>query len=193
MECLYWFRLPPSLLQTPYTGQTDTVPSVFSYLQLLMLITWQWHYTHLLLRSMLRRMPCSNYLLLSGPTAANPPHAIAADEWDGRTDRQTPYRFRDHAVHTMRAVAITISSHIQITRNRLHMACTLMSSYCKLSIGDRQDPPDDVVAGLLLSAIVGIDRRTHNVPSHRPCSTYYTASTDANNHSHASTDRGLSI
>ena len=79
MECLYWFRLPPSLLQTPYTGQTDTVPSVFSYLQLLMLITW--HYTHLL-----RRMPCSNYLLLSGPTAANPPHAIAADEWDGQTD-----------------------------------------------------------------------------------------------------------
>ena len=166
---------------------TTNFKSVFSYLHLLMLITW--HYTHLLLRSMLRRMPCSNYLLLAGPTAANPPHAITADEWDG----QTPYRFRDHAVHTMRVVAITISSHIQITRNRLHMACTLMSSYCKLSISDRQDPPDDVVAGLLLSAIVGTDRRTHNVPSHRPCSTYYTASTDANNYSHASTDRGLSI
>jgi len=41
-------------------------------------------------------------LLLAGPTAANPPHAAAASEWDGRT----PYRYVDPVQHTMRAVTI---------------------------------------------------------------------------------------
>jgi len=40
------------------------------------------------------RAATDRYLLPAGPTAANPPHAAAASEWDRLTDRQrTPYRY----------------------------------------------------------------------------------------------------
>jgi len=54
------------------------------------------------------------YVLLTGCSAANLPHAAAAVErW---TDRQTPNRYTDPAPHTVQAVLVTsdisdISSH----------------------------------------------------------------------------------
>ena len=54
------------------------------------------------------------YLLPAGPTAANPPHAAAAGEWerqavggtDRQTDRRTTYRYIYPPPHTMRAVPV---------------------------------------------------------------------------------------
>jgi len=44
---------------------------------------------------LLRRWPCSNrYLLPAGPTAANPPHAAAAGEWDRQTEGRTRAEFK---------------------------------------------------------------------------------------------------
>ena len=41
------------------------------------------------------------------PTCSNPPHVIAVvDRWDRQTDRLTPYRYVDPALHTMPAVPI---------------------------------------------------------------------------------------
>jgi len=59
-----------------------------------------WHCPHMLLRAVLRRGCCccvdrasiDRYLLPAGPTAANPPHAAAAGEWDKRTDSVPFYR-----------------------------------------------------------------------------------------------------
>jgi len=46
----------------------------------------------------------SRYTALARPSAANQPHAAAAgDQQDRRTDGRTPDRYRDPAVHTMRA------------------------------------------------------------------------------------------
>jgi len=42
--------------------------------------------------------------LAAGPTAANPPHAAAADEWDRQTDT-VPFH-RDPAARTMRTAGI---------------------------------------------------------------------------------------
>jgi len=50
-----------------------------------------WSCSHLLLCALLlQRRPCSNdrYLLPTGPTAENPPHAAAAGQWDRQTDRR---------------------------------------------------------------------------------------------------------
>jgi len=62
---------------------------VFAYLRTLK----TWHCPHLLLSAvLLPRRPCSDrdrHLQPAGTTAANPPHAAAADEWYRHTDRQT--------------------------------------------------------------------------------------------------------
>ena len=61
--------------------------SVFSFVRTLK----TWSCSHLLLCALLlRRRPCSNdrYLLSTGPTAENPPHAAAAGQWDRQTDRR---------------------------------------------------------------------------------------------------------
>jgi len=39
-------------------------------------------------------------------TAANPPHASAAGEWNRQTDGRTQYRFMDPALRNMRTVPI---------------------------------------------------------------------------------------
>jgi len=42
----------------------------------------------------LQQSPIDRYILLAGPTAANPPHAAAAvDSWDRQTDGRIPYSF----------------------------------------------------------------------------------------------------
>ena len=44
--------------------------------------------------------------LPAGPTAANPPHAAAAGEWDRQTDGRTPCGYTDSLPLTMRATPI---------------------------------------------------------------------------------------
>jgi len=52
-----------------------------------------------------RRAAVDRYLLLAGPTAANPQHRRAVGEWDRQTDGRTPYRYIDPIPHiTTRAV-----------------------------------------------------------------------------------------
>jgi len=50
------------------------------------------------------RAAVDQYLLAAGPTAANPPHAAAAGEWDRQTDT-VPFH-RDPAALTMRTAGI---------------------------------------------------------------------------------------
>ena len=45
------------------------------------------HCSHLLLNVVLLGARCCRSISLAGPTAANPPHAAAAGEWDRQTDR----------------------------------------------------------------------------------------------------------
>jgi len=55
------------------------------------------------------RAAIDRYLLPAGPTAANPPHAAAAGEWD----RQTDGRFIDHIAYcagSVRIIAVTCQS-----------------------------------------------------------------------------------
>ena len=58
-----------------------------------------WHCPH----SPAATAAIDRYLLVlpAGPTAANPPHAAAAGEWDRQTDGRTPYRFIDPAPHSL--------------------------------------------------------------------------------------------
>ena len=94
--------------------------SVFSFVRTLK----TWSCSHLLLCALLlRRRPCSNdrYLLSTGPTAENPPHAAAAGQWDRQTDRRqrdggrtcgrTPCRYTDAALHTIPAIPINKCRH----------------------------------------------------------------------------------
>ena len=46
------------------------------------------------------RAAVDRYLPPAGPTAANPPHAAAAGEWDRQTHGQTPFRYIGPAPHT---------------------------------------------------------------------------------------------
>jgi len=39
------------------------------------------------------------YKLPTGPTVANPPHAVAAGECTRQTERRTPYRYIDPAAY----------------------------------------------------------------------------------------------
>ena len=65
------------------------------------------------------RAVIDRYLLPAEPTAANPPRAAAAGEWDrdGQTDRRTLYRYMDPAPHTTPAVpmrAVTMKRNVKL-------------------------------------------------------------------------------
>jgi len=86
---------------------------------------WLTEYVHSCKRGIARiccygtgRAVIDRYLLPAEPTAANPPRAAAAGEWDrdGQTDRRTLYRYMDPAPHTTPAVpmrAVTMKRNVK--------------------------------------------------------------------------------
>jgi len=95
------------------------------------------------------RAAIDRYLLPAGPTAANPPHAAAAGEWD----RQTDGRFIDHIAYcagSVRIIAVTCQSsyststasqkNCQSNRQPAWTLPTLPVTHCKRTVRHWSSP-----------------------------------------------------